>query len=108
MSKSEHDSHSNLHLVQDEAYETALDRLLQELEPFHHTDPELHQLYLETVWLLRNQQSGELVLPTRWELIIFQMVQGDKLKKHREALRAAGEVVRIIRKVAHCDSQKAV
>jgi len=97
----EKDRHG-MHVVNAGGYQQVLQSLSDALEPHHHEDRELHQLYLETQWLLANQQSGGLILPTSWDLIVFKMIRGDKLDKLPEALLAARQLVHIIKKIAHC------
>ena len=92
-----------MHLVPDTGYQSALEQLMTALEKHHPGDPELHQLYLETQWLLSNQKSGSLVLPTSWDLIVFRLADSDKLKQIPKAQAAAKEIVRLVRLVAHCD-----
>lgn len=95
-----------LHVVNDSGYQQVLERLMGALDGVHHHDAELHQLYLETQWLLSNQQSGMLVLPTTWELIAFRMVHTEKLSKHPNAHQATVELINIIKKIAHCGEEQ--
>jgi hypothetical protein len=84
-----------------------LTRLVDALDPYHWKDPELHQLWLETEWLLNNQRTGVICIPTKWELIVFQLIHRDCLQRHPEAHHAASELVHVLRTLICCDGEMA-
>src|SRR5579863_8675810 len=73
-----------MHVLRGDHYRGVLERLIAALEPYQHNDQELRQLYLETHWLLSNYDSGVLLLPKSWELIIFQLLRQHKLRGKRD------------------------
>ena len=89
-----------MHSIPGRDCEQLLESLITALKAHHTSDAELHQLYLETQWLLSNQKSGALVLPTDWELIVFKMIGSNKLRQFPGAYSAALELVATIRHLA--------
>jgi hypothetical protein len=73
--------------------EIALSALINALDNYHASDSKLHQLYLESQWLLDNSIAGTLVFPSTWDLIVFDMVDEQPLSKHRVANFHAKQVV---------------
>lgn len=72
-----------------------MDRLISTLDELQQ-DPSLRQIWLETQWLRQNLNSGTLVLPRNWDLLIFKPPIA--LERHVEAAIAARKLANALRR----------
>jgi hypothetical protein len=79
----------------------ALTALVNALEDYHASNPELHQLYLESLWLLDSSIFGTLVMPSSWDLILYKMIDNAPLSQVPHANAYAKALVNVLSQREH-------